>query len=50
MSGKRPKRPDHPELTDALWELAERCWAARAQDRPEVEEVIEILKKMLASS
>jgi len=46
MDGKRPKRPDHPNLTDTLWELAERCWAETAQDRPEMKEVIETLEGM----
>ena len=50
MDGKRPKRPDHPKLTDALWGLTERCWAERAQDRPEMKEVVEALKEMSVCS
>jgi len=49
MCGKRPPRPSHPKLTDALWELAERCWTATARDRPEMEEVVKTLKEMLVS-
>ena len=46
MDGKRPSRPIHPKLTDSLWELTERCWATSAEDRPEMEEVVEALKRM----
>ena len=49
MCGKRPPRPSHAKLTDALWELAERCWTATARDRPEMEEVVKALKEMLVS-
>jgi len=49
MCGKRPPRPSHPNLTDALWELAERCWTATVRDRPEMEEVVKALKEMLVS-
>ena len=49
ICGKRPPRPSHPKLTDALWELAERCWTATARDRPEMEEVVKTLKEMLVS-
>ena len=48
MNGYRPKRPDHPKLTDALWELTKKCWAPRAQDRPEIVAVVKELEIMSA--
>ena len=26
LKGRRPTRPDHPELSDRLWETMESCW------------------------
>lgn len=46
MGGQRPERPTHPGLTDALWELTKRCWGMVPEDRPEMEDVIQYLKKM----
>jgi len=44
MTGIRPKRPNHPNFTESLWALTQRCWGKEAQDRPEMWEVIEVLK------
>ena len=41
MDGERPERPTHPEFTDSLWGLTERCWNAASQDRPNMEDVLE---------
>jgi hypothetical protein len=41
MSGQRPARPAH--VDDALWALAERCWAHGANNRPKMAEVVAAL-------
>lgn len=45
-TGKRPERPNHPEFTTVLWTLTQRCWAAVAQDRPKMKEVVEVLEDL----
>ena len=44
MTGQRPGRPNHPKFTVPLWALTQRCWVGVPQDRPEMEEVIKVLK------
>ena len=39
MDGRRPPRPDHPQLTDHLWVLMQRCWDQNPLSRPEISEV-----------
>ena len=40
LSGIRPARPAHPNLTNDLWGLTEHCWNQDPQRRPEISEVI----------
>jgi len=49
MYGKRPQRPTHPDLTNSLWDLTQRCWKEGPQDRPEMGEVIGELKRLSVS-
>ena len=42
--GERPKRPKHSDFTESLWELTQRCWSDEPQHRPNIKEVIEVLK------
>ena len=44
--GKRPSRPNHPDFTESLWVLTQRCWSHKPRDRPKIEEVIEVLKEL----
>ena len=39
LSGKRPERPNHPALTDELWDLIQRCWDQVPQRRPGISDV-----------
>ena len=48
MDGERPMRPNHPDLTESLWTLTQKCWADEARDRPKMWEVIKVLKELLA--
>ena len=43
VTGMRPERPDHPNLTNQLWKLTQRCWAEKPQDRPQIDSAIELL-------
>ena len=43
MTGKRPPRPTHPNFTDRLWALTQRCWDQHPQSRPEISEVLRAL-------
>ena len=45
--GARPPRPSHPDLTDDLWELTERCWDADPRRRPEISAVLKTLRGLL---
>ena len=40
LSGTRPARPAHPNLTNDLWGLTENCWNQDPQRRPGISEVI----------
>ena len=43
MRGDRPERPVHPELTDGLWDLMQRCWSQELRSRPNMPEVLDVL-------
>jgi len=45
-SGQRPERPDHPEFTNPLWKLTQRCWDQEARNRPKIQDVIKALKEL----
>ncbi|TFK33028.1 hypothetical protein BDQ12DRAFT_658509 [Crucibulum laeve] len=37
--GIKPRRPTHPFVDDAQWNLIQHCWADRADDRPHADDV-----------
>ena len=43
IRGGRPQRPNHPGISDSLWELIQRCWDRSPSKRPEASEVSEVL-------
>ena len=45
VEGDRPSRPDHPDLTEKLWELTQECWEPLAKDRPGVVKAVEVIKE-----
>ena len=48
--GKRPPTPrrfDAPGTSKAVWKVAKKCWHERARDRPEIDEVLHDLEKVL---
>jgi len=47
ISGERPGRPPHPNLTDHLWKLIQQCWEGEPRDRPQMDRVIKQLSVLL---
>ena len=43
LNGRRPPRPDHPELSDRVWEMIEGCWENIPSRRRTITEVITVL-------
>ena len=44
LSGRRPTRPNHPELSDRVWEMIEGCWRADPIKRKKITEVVATLE------
>jgi hypothetical protein len=44
LNGRRPTRPDHPELPNRVWKTIEGCWEADPAKRKEIAEVVAILE------
>jgi len=52
IEGERPGRPEGAKaqrFTDDLWKMLELCWATQAQNRPNVEDVLECLERASSS-
>ena len=47
---KRPPRPAHPNFTENLWVLMQRCWDHNPQSRPGAEQVLDVLRTPSAHS
>lgn len=47
--GKRPSRPTHPTFTGGLWGLTQRCWDQDPRRRPEIPEVLGVLRSLSVS-
>ena len=43
LNGRRPSRPDHPELSDRVWEMIKGCWESVASRRRTIADVIAVL-------
>lgn len=49
LRGERPQMPHHfdaPGITPEVWMSAEKCWHRRAEERPEIEAVLQDLQKV----
>jgi hypothetical protein len=47
--GKRPPKPRHfdaPGITPAVWKIAKKCWHEKANERPEVNTVLQDLENL----
>ena len=47
LNGRRPPRPDHPELSDRVWGMINGCWESVPSRRRTVMEVIAVLEAEL---
>ena len=43
VNGRRPPRPNHPELSDRVWKMIERSWVANPTQRMTITEVVSML-------
>lgn len=48
LLGERPDRPNHPSLTDEIWELTLQCLDENPRRRPEIMDVVRCLRRALA--
>ena len=44
LNGRRPGRPDHPELSDRVWKMIKGCWKGNPAKRKTITEVVTILE------
>jgi len=44
FNGRRPGRPDHPELSDRVWKMIKECWRCDPAKRRTFTEIVTILK------
>jgi len=49
MDGKRPRRPANLIFGDRLWALAQRCWSQDPRLRPDILEVLQVLRRRLVA-
>ena len=47
LSGARPPRPNHHEVSDRIWSMVERCWHTVPSRRMSIEEVVGLLEAEL---
>ena len=47
LKGRRPGRPDHPDLSDPLWKLIKGCWEGDPARRKTISEVVTVLEAEL---
>ena len=40
LSGRRPPRPEHPELSERVWKMIEGCWKINPAQRMVITEVV----------
>ena len=44
MNGRRPTRPNHPEISGRVWETIEGCWRADLTKRKKISGVVAVLE------
>jgi len=47
LNGRRPARPNHPELSDRVWRVIEGSWKVNPAKRKTIAEVVAILEAEL---
>ena len=49
LKGRRPGRPDHPELSDRVWKMIKGCWKGDPAQRKTMTEVVAVLEAEVKS-
>jgi len=49
LMGRRPPRPDHPELSNRLWETIKGCWKVDPGQRKKITRVVAVLEAEVAA-
>ena len=49
LMGRRPPRPDHPELSDRLWRMIKGCWKVDPGQRKTITRVVAVLEAEVAA-
>lgn len=44
LSGRRPARPDHAELSDRMWKTIKACWKDDPAKRKKIADVVAVLE------
>ena len=44
-NGRRPARPNHPEVSNRLWRTIQRCWKVVPGQRMTIVEVVAVLEE-----
>ena len=44
LNGRRPARPEHPELSDRVWKMIKECWKGGLVQRNTMAEVVVVLE------
>lgn len=47
LKGRRPGRPEDPELSDRLWKLIKGCWKGGSAQRKTISVVVAVLEAEL---
>lgn len=50
LKGRRPDRPHHPELSDRVWKVIQRCWKDNPTQRKTMAQVVTILEAEVSPS
>ena len=49
LGGRRPARPNHPELSNRLWRMIEGCWKVDPTQRKTITKVVAVLEAGVAA-
>ena len=50
VMGRRPPRPDRPEISDRLWRMIRQCWHIEPSQRMSIAEAVSLLETELRRS
>jgi len=50
VKGRRPGRPNHPELSNRSWKLIKGCWKSDPARRKTIAEVVDVIEAELSKA